>query len=536
MPMLLIQTHTLTFSYPNASDPTVRDISCALYSGDRIGMVGSNGSGKTTLLKLLAGVLPAEPGGIHRRAGLRIGYLPQEEIEIGFASCREFLFGDDPELLRLFRALRDGTADTNGTLYAEYAERGGFDRETRIETVRDRFRFDGGFLERPPDTLSGGEKTRLALLRLLLAEPDILFLDEPTNHLDTEGIVWLERFVAEVETAVVAVSHDRAFLDSFAESIWELEGGRLTGYGGNFSTYKRTAADASARRRRNYEETRQRIKKLEQAAAERRTRAEHNERFKPKRSVKKNGAFCKIDFGQQRLVRERNLMRGAKALEQRIGKEKETLAVRRPVFIVPPNLTLSESSLKNRIVIRLEHIAKAYDGKPVLRDLSLAAARGEKIALMGRNGAGKSTLLKIMAGIVPPDEGTVTVAPQARVGYFAQGHDDLDPEKTVLELVARGDRDTETRARTLLGSLQLRGDTAYQKAGALSAGQKSKVALVALLMGDADLLLLDEPLAHLEIVTREAFEQALTAYAGTVVCVTHDRRFAETFATRVLAL
>lgn len=534
--MLLIQTHTLTFSYPNAADPTVRDISCALYSGDRIGMVGPNGSGKTTLLKLLAGALPIEPGLIHRRAGLRVGYLPQEEIELGFASCREFLCGDDPELLRLFRALQTGSAETNGLLFAEYAERGGFDRETRIETLRDRFRFDDGFLERPPATLSGGEKTRLALLRLLLAEPDILFLDEPTNHLDTDGIVWLERFVAEVETAVVAVSHDRAFLDSFAEAIWELERGRLTVYGGDFSTYKRTAAEEADLRRRRYEETRQRIKKLEQAARERRVRAERNERFKPKRSVKKNGGLCKIDAGQQRLVRERNLMRSAKALEQRIGKEKAGLAETRPVFIVPPNITLSESSLKNRIVIRLEHIAKAYDGKPVLKDLSLAAARGEKIALMGRNGAGKSTLLRIMAGIVPPDEGTVTVAPRARIGYFAQGHDDLAPEKTVLEIVARGDRDTETRARTLLGSLQLRGDTAYQKAGALSAGQKSKVALVALLMGEADLLLLDEPLAHLEIMTREAFEEALIGYAGTVICVTHDRRFAENFATRVINL
>lgn len=471
--MQLIKANNLYFKYPESIDFILENIKCEINRGDRIGITGLNGSGKSTLFKLLCNKIEPSEGSVFVDESCVIAYLPQEFI----------------------------------------------DSEDDID-----------------EFLSGGEKVKLQLRHIMTSNPDVIFLDEPTNHLDVKGIEWLEKFIKRVNAAVVIISHDRTILNNCVNEIWEVEGSSLRIFKGKFDSYEKIKEDELNSNRKLFETKKEQIKKLEMAAIDRKNRAAKNESFKPSRSVKKNGSLCQYDVGSIRSVRSGNLMKSAKAVESRIEKERESLRDLKLKSAKKATVMINSGGTKSKYLVRMDKIDKSFDEKVILHGFSLAVERGEKIAVMGSNGSGKSTLLKIIAGFLEPDSGEVFVSPSAKTGYFAQGCADLPENETVVEFLAHGDKEKENRARLFLGCLNIKGDAVFKKISKLSAGQKSKIEIASLMLGEYDLIILDEPMSHLEINARTALEQALTSFAGAAIVVTHDRTFAQNFADRIVEI
>ncbi|HNW82313.1 MAG TPA: ABC-F family ATP-binding cassette domain-containing protein [bacterium] len=475
--MQLVKITDLYFKYQESVDFILENINCEINYGDRIGIVGSNGGGKSTLMKLICGAVSPSEGSIFARNEDSIAYLPQDYS------------GLDREI---------------GESGAEY--------------------------------LSGGEKVKLLLRKIISGNPDLILLDEPTNHLDIKGIEWLEKFIRRIPAAVVIISHDRSILNNCVDEIWEIDAGSLTIYRGNYDTYEKFKADESSRRQKAYSEKKDQVKRLETAVTDRKSRAEKNEKFKPSRSVKKNGSLCQYDVGSIKSVRSGNLMNSAKALESRIEKEKEEMYKLKEGIVKKAKVQINPGGSKSRFLVKMFNVSKSFNEKNVLNAFSLSVERGEKIALTGPNGCGKSTLLKIITGELTPDAGEVSISPSIKTGYFAQGSAELPDDEKIINFLAHGDRALENRARLFLGCLNIRGDTVFRKIGTLSAGQKSKVEIASFMLGEYDLIILDEPMSHLEINARTALEEALRNFEGAAIVVTHDRTFAQNFADRIVTL
>ncbi len=475
--MQLVKITDLYFKYQESIDYILENVSCEINAGDRIGIVGSNGSGKSTLLKLLCLKLDPTEGSIFIRNGNSTACLPQDYQSLDFEI---------------------------GEYGAEF--------------------------------LSGGEKVKFLLRKIISDDPDLILLDEPTNHLDVKGIEWLEKFIGRIPAAVVIISHDRSVLNSCADEIWEIENGQLSVYKGNYDTYEKLKADESNRRQKAYGEKKEQVKRLESAVRDRKNRAEKNEKFKPSRSVKKNGGLCKADSGKVKFVRSGHLMRSAKALESRIEKERELMYELKDSIVKKTKVRINSGGSKSRFLVKLFNIFKSFGQKQVLNGFSLSVERGEKIALTGPNGCGKSTILKIITGEIIPDSGEVSLSPSIKTGYFAQGSAELPGDEKIIDFLAHGDRALENRARLFLGCLNIRGDTVFRKIGTLSAGQKSKVEIALFMLGEYDLIILDEPMSHLEVNARTAFEEALRGFEGSAIVVTHDRTFAQNFADRIVEM
>ncbi len=534
--MLQINLEKISYQYESSQNPVFENISAAVYEGDKIALIGANGCGKTTLLKIIDGVFSPGSGTVTKKENLKTAFLMQENITQGFEKAIEFLLSSEKELLDIYRKLQSADEAAKCELYSLYSELGGFEIESEIEKKRDLFGFDADFYEKNPENFSGGEKVKLALLKIIITNPDIILLDEPTNHLDTEAIIWLENFVKNIDITTLIVSHDRKFIDSCVTSLWELSHDSIRKISGNYSDYKSFSEKERAEKLKIYEEAKESIRKLKKTVAEKKVHAEKNEKFKPSRSVKKNGGLCKIDDGERKLVREQNIMKGAKILEKRIeeiSRGIENLGINKKEGI---KLILNSGNVKNRFVVKIDNISKTFGNKEVFANFSLTAENSEKIALTGKNGSGKSTLLKIIAGFIEADSGEITIAPSAKVSYFAQEFDNLKKDDSIIEAISPINTEKEKEARTILACLNIKGDKVYQKIRTLSAGEKSKVAITRMLVGNYDLLLLDEPMSHLEISSREALENALLNYNGTVICVTHDRAFAEKFAARIVVM
>ncbi len=481
----------------------------------RIALIGPNGSGKTTLLRLIAGLEAPTNGAIHRAKGMRVAYLPQQadsflsQGNLWEAMLTVFadLLAQSAELRRLEMAMvNPDTWEKASQRYGQVLEMfelaGGYTYEYRIEQVLFGLGFDEDDFQRPVTQLSGGQKTRALLARLLLEEADLLLLDEPTNHLDLAGIEWLENHLNKVwKGAVIVVAHDRAFLDGVVDRVWEMQWGGLERYRGNYSAYVAQRTERLARQQIEYERQQKSIARTE-------------------------------DYIQRYIAGQRS--REAKGRQKRLDR---VVRLERPREYRPISLRLGEASRSGDLVLGLYDLAAGYDpAVPLCSAKEFELRRGQRVALLGPNGSGKTTLVRTILGQIPPLAGRVRIGASVYLGYFAQGHVDLVPEKTVLDTILDAGNLTAGEARNLLGSYRFSGDDAFKRVGDLSGGEQARVALAILILQDANVLILDEPTNHLDISSQEVLEEALSGFGGTLLMVTHDRYLIHRLATRVWAI
>lgn len=539
--MSLITATNISYTYPGAVAPVFNDLSFSANSSSRIGLVGPNGCGKTTLLNILTGNLAGYSGQVIWRPGLRMATLSQEAGERSsqsvFAFLRPQVAALRTEINHLEESVDAATALQLAERYTEFNDIDGYAVEADIARLFSEFSLAPEFLQRPVDSLSGGEKNRVGLIRLLLDRPDFLLLDEPTNHLDVEALEWLESYLRNIKIPWLVVSHDRRFLDNCCEKMWELKNGSLTEYSGNYSFYREQKEQRLQRQIIDAKQADRQIDRLQKAAEMQRTEANRMENFKPERDRTKRGGICKRDEGSAKaLLRTQNKQRAATAMEQRLQRLVDQAKAEKPFIEKKRSISFPEKNIKNSCVLRVENLNKAYGDLQLFKGFSLTVLNGERLAVVGPNGSGKSTLMRIMAGYEGCDSGLVSWAPEAVAGYHAQEFEQLDFSATVLEHVLAGDYAGQTRARTILGCLKLEKEKVDQRIETLSVGERSKTALARLLFMAPEVLLLDEPTNHLEIEAREALEEALVDFAGTIIVVSHDRYFVERVSTRQISL
>ena len=498
--------------------PLFEDLSFVISARERIALVGKNGAGKSTLLKLLAGVASPTEGTIAFPKGLQIGYLPQvmqlsdertvlEECQQVFSHITEL----EEEVAQLAAEMAERT-DYESEAYMELIERhaqrsdlllmhGSGNFQADIERTLLGLGFERSDLERPTSVFSGGWRMRIELAKILLQRPDILLLDEPTNHLDIESIRWLERFIASSSSALVLISHDRAFIDATTSRTLEIELGRLHDYRTNYSHYLELREERLEQQRRAYENQQKEIKDTERFI----------ERFRYKPS--------KSDQVQSRIKQLAKI--------ERIEVEDVDRCAMHFSFM--PAVT------SGAYPVIIENLRKDYGEHTVFSGVNMTIERGEKVAFVGKNGSGKSTLVKCIMGLINDYEGELRLGHNVEVGYFAQTQSqELEGDYTVYETIDReAQGEIRTRINDLLGAFMFGGEEAEKKVSVLSGGERGRVALIKLLLRPANLLILDEPTNHLDIRSKEVLKEAILRFTGTVIVVSHDREFLDGLVSRV---
>ena len=487
-------------------------------AGEKIGLVGRNGAGKTTLLDLLAGHSEPDSGSVEHPGGAKVGMTAQKLYlgERGFLSLEEEMISSFEPLMAREKELEElGTRlsedpsnaliERYGRLQSEFERNGGYEYRARVASTITSLGFAPEDWKRPAGSFSGGEQSRIALARLLMEEPDLILLDEPTNHLDLRAIEWLENFVKGAKSAALVVSHDRYFLDAVAGSILELEDGRLTRYPGNYSKYvteKRSREEQLARKAK--------------ANAERRAQLE--------RFVEKNRA--KASKASQAKSKQKLLDRMEKIEDPRRSSKNVRLYLG------------GETARAGRVVLEMEDVRYAHDDAdgPLLEGLDLVIEREERVALLGPNGTGKSTIMRLATGELSPQRGTVRSGNNVTLAYQDQQLARLDDSKTVLREAMDATGFDSPEAHDLLGAFLFSGEDVLKKVRSLSGGERNRLSLAEIVVSGANLLLLDEPTNNLDIPAREALEDALLEYRGTMLFISHDRYFLRKLATRVVDL
>lgn len=502
-------------------DVVIDDLSLELRAGEIVGLVGANGAGKTTLFRLITGELEPDKGTVTRSRGLRLGYLSQEPVVRQERTLHDEVasaFGEILDIEHRIHDISERVAQLSAgpeqddllsqldRLQARFEAAGGYTMEARMGEILGGLGFSAADRDLPVSALSGGQRCRAALARLLLEEPEFLLLDEPTNHLDIDAVRWLEKYLAAHHGGVVIISHDRYLLDRLAERIVEVARGKASSYPGNYSNYVHVRDLRRLTQERQYEQDRAFIEKerdfIARHLAGQRTKEAQGRRTRLER---------KIADGE--LVLERP--------QQRRGVRFRFNA---------------EGDLKGEL-LRAESLRKSYGERKLFSGLDLQLHAGQRLAITGPNGTGKSTLLKILLGEVAADEGTVRWDRAATLGYYAQESTSLDPQSTVLEEIRRDRPElSEAQARSILGAFLFTGDDAFKPLGKLSGGEQSRVRLIRLILSQPDVLILDEPTNHLDIASREALEEALIDFPGTIVAVSHDRYFLDRIAQRLLVM
>jgi len=526
----------------------------------RIGLVGPNGIGKTTLLRVLAGVDTPTTGSVHRARGVRLGYLRQEAVE-AFADCGHTIYA---EMLTVFasvlaqaeamRALETRMAEARGgdataALLAEYGatqeafERaGGYTYDVRIAQVLEGLGFPRPTWDTAVSHLSGGQKTRVLLARLLLEAPDLLILDEPTNHLDMEAVAWLEATLRSWAGALLVVSHDRYFLDRVVDRVWEMSGAGMQIYRGNYSAYVRQRTERWERQQQVFDAEKERLEKeidyIKRNIAGQRT---DQAKGKLKRLSRELAAIAELGVGAtagkswSELGVDAGHTMGVDEAEARI---RGLARPPRPPLLA---LTLKSSGRSGTLVLRAKGLRVGYPTKTLFEADDLELRRGDCAALIGPNGAGKTTFLRTVLGRLDnspwdgldPLGGTVTLGAGLKLGYFAQAHDGLSPENRVVDELQSRRAMTEGEARDYLAGYLFRGDDVWKTVASLSGGERGRLALALLALDGANLLLLDEPTNHLDIPAQEVLQEALEHFEGTLLLVSHDRYLVDRLATEV---
>jgi ATP-binding cassette, subfamily F, member 3 len=489
----------------------LRDVSFQINPSEKIGLIGSNGAGKSTLLKIISRVHEPDTGFVTRKSGLQIGTLEQipdfhegaSVLEEGLRSSAH-LIASENEMRELERAIASeanaDVLDRYSSLQHEFELKGGYSYRARTESALLGVGFSKEALNRPSRTLSGGEKNRLALAKLLLSNTELLLLDEPTNHLDIRSIEWLEKFLRETDKTLVLVSHDRFFLDRVATRIIEVTAGRIQDYAGNYSTYLKERSLRLARQEKEWQLQKEWIEKQEDY-------------------IRKNIAGQKTKQAQSR----RKLLARVKPIEK-----PATLSARVKFRFLPVERS-------GRHIVTARELAIGYHEAPLVRQIEFAVERGQRWAILGGNGTGKTTLLRTLTGARSPLEGELEWNEALDVGYYDQQLEDLNRASTVLEEMREMDLSaTDGELRSYLAQFLFSDDDVFKTVEALSGGEKSRLMLAKIIYARPQLLALDEPTNHLDIAAREALEAALGEYPGTILFVTHDRYLVQKIATNLL--
>jgi len=529
-----------------------KGISVSIANDSKIGLIGPNGIGKTSLLLILAGINAPTTGEVAIARNRRLGYLRQEAVD-AFANRDHTVYA---EMLTVFEDLRAMQARLNqleaqmasrpdaddllhlyGDLQHEFEHAGGYEYELRIQQTLQGLGLGKGQWDMPLSHLSGGQKTRALLARLLLEKPDLLFLDEPTNHLDIEAVEWLEHTLREWGGAVLIVSHDRFFLDNTVNTVWEMRPDSIEVYPGTYSSYLLQRQERWEYTERVFKEEKERLLKEVDFVQRNWVRASTHAR-----------AMGLL----RRLTRDLAIVDNYGILALRSGKKwsELDLHVERPMEVIdairkinaldmplrrPPQIRprLAAGGMSGTLVLQSKDTQIGYPGNPLFDVRELVLRRGECAALIGPNGSGKTTFLRTLLGEVEPLRGRVVVGASLNIGYFAQSHDGLIPERTVLdELQARKEMDDEL-ARRHLAQYLFTGEDVYKQVSMLSGGERARLALAILALQGSNFLLLDEPTNHLDIPAREALQEVLDDYDGTILLVSHDRYLIDQLATQI---
>ncbi|MCI0339087.1 MAG: ABC-F family ATP-binding cassette domain-containing protein [Acidobacteria bacterium] len=509
---MLFRLNEVTKSY--GVHEVLRDVSFQINPGEHVGLVGRNGAGKTTIIRLIAGSETPDKGEVECLRGLRIGVLAQhvdysgpETVIDAALEVFEKLHSLEAKMRELEQAMTEASGEELDRVMHEYSKaqhiyehEGGFSYHARTESVLLGLGFTKDDFDKRAESLSGGEKNRLGLGRLLLLEPDILLLDEPTNHLDVEAVEWLEEFLADYKSAFLIISHDRFFLDHTVNRVLDLENGKVENYRGNYSAYLIEKEERREQQQKAYEQQKEFIAR--------------NEEF-----IRRNIAGQKTKQAKSR----RNMLERM----ERIANTAEPDTA---------NFKLKPMARTGDQVLVLDELTIGFPSRTLARDLSLVLRRGERLGIIGGNGAGKTTLLRTILGEQQPLDGEARWGMGVNIGYYDQRLLTIDERNTVIDdlRTIASSSVTDGELRGFLGRFLFTGDDVFKPVAALSGGEKGRLALAKLIYSRANVLVLDEPTNHLDIASCEALEEALNDYLGTIITVTHDRYFLDRIATQIL--
>ena len=514
---MILACHNLNKSF--GERVIVRDGSFHIEEREKAAFVGVNGAGKSTVLKMIIGEEPLDGGNVILTRGKQLGYLAQQQnLESGNTVYEELktaksdiilleqqIRSIEQELKSLSGEALEARLETYNRLMSEFESKNGYAYESEIVGVLKGLGFQEEDFEKPADTLSGGQKTRVSLGKLLLTNPDILLLDEPTNHLDLNSISWLETYLLNYPGAVFIVSHDRFFLNRVVTKVVEIEHGSIRMYSGNYKAYsdkKRQIRDAQMK-----------------------------EYLNQQREISRQEAVIEK-------LRSFNREKSIKRAESREKMLNKMTVVEKPLSDVQEiHFSLEPSCVSGNDVLSVEELSKQYDGQTLFSSASFEIKRGEHVAVIGGNGTGKTTLLKILNGLADADSGSFSLGTKVHIGYYDQEHHVLHDRKNIFDEISDDYPSlNNTEIRNTLAAFQFTGDDVFKLVGDLSGGEKGRVSLAKLMLSEANFLILDEPTNHLDITSKEILEQALNDYTGTVLYVSHDRYFINQTASRILEL
>ena len=501
------------------TDIIIKSCSFNIEDHEKAAIVGINGAGKSTLLKIITGEEPADTGIVTLAKDKTLGYLAQQQdlqsdrsIYDELLSVKQYILDMESELRRIEAAMNSASGDELEALMNRYTNlnhefemNNGYAYKSEITGVLKGLGFTEEDFSLHVNTLSGGQKTRVSLGKLLLSKPDIIMLDEPTNHLDMESISWLENYLLNYNGAVLIVAHDRYFLDKIVSKIIEIDNGDCTVFSGNYTDYASKKAILRNMKLKEYLNQQRDIKHQEEVIAK-------LKQFNREKSIKR-----------------------AESREKMLDKME---VVDKPVELnAKMNIQLEPSVVSGNDVLTVTDLTKSFDGNTLFNNINFDIKRGERVALIGNNGTGKTTILKLINGIIQPDSGSIYLGAKVAIGYYDQEHHVLDPDKTLFQEIQDAYPDlNNTQIRNTLAAFLFTDDDVFKYIRDLSGGERGRVSLAKLMLSNANLLILDEPTNHLDIVSKEILENALNSYTGTVLYVSHDRYFINATATRIIEL